>query len=151
LKVSNHSIVTLHHRLGLPDGTVLEDTFDGDPLTYYLGTGELEQGLELALIGLEEGDQQTLDINPDLAFGFPQDNMQHTLSRNEFNPDYELEPGLIIEFSTPSGDTLPGTILEVTKDSVKVDFNHPLAGQVVRYEVKIIQVINPENGHEPIN
>ena len=151
MKVSNHSIVTLHHRLGLPDGTVLEDTFDGDPLTYYLGTGELEQGLELALIGLEEGDQQTLDINPDLAFGFPQDNMQHTLSRNEFNPDYELEPGLIIEFSTPSGDTLPGTILEVTKDSVKVDFNHPLAGQVVRYEVKIIQVINPENGHEPIN
>ena len=151
MKVSNHSIVTLHHRLGLPDGTVLEDTFDGEPLTYYLGTGELEQGLELALIGLEEGDQQTLDIIPDLAFGFPLDDMQHTLSRNEFNPDYELEPGLIIEFITPSGDTLPGTILEVTEESVKVDFNHPLAGQVVRYEVKIIQVIDPENGHEPIN
>jgi len=140
LKISLNSIVTLHHKLGLTDGSVLEDTFDGEPLTYHLGSGELAEGLELSLIDLEEGDEQTLDIGPDLAFGFPVDDMIHSLPRNEFNPDLELQPGLIIEFSTPTGETVPGTILEFDDASVKVDFNHPLAGQTIRYSVKIVAI-----------
>ncbi len=151
MKISRNSIVTLHHRLGLTDGTVLEDTFNDEPLTYRLGSGELAQGLELALIGLKEGDRQTLDINPDLAFGFPEDDMRHSLDRSDFGPQYQLEPGLIIEFSTPSGETLPGTILEVHADSVLVDFNHPLAGQVVRYEVEIVQVDNDDDKDDLVN
>ncbi|MCP4077260.1 MAG: peptidylprolyl isomerase [Gammaproteobacteria bacterium] len=138
--MSLNSIVTLHHKLGLTDGSVLEDTFDGEPLTYHLGSGELAEGLELSLIDLEEGDEQTLDIGPDLAFGFPVDDMIHSLPRNEFNPDLELQPGLIIEFSTPTGETVPGTILEFDDASVKVDFNHPLAGQTIRYSVKIVAI-----------
>ncbi len=140
MKITPNSRVTLHHRLGLTEGTVLEDSFDGEPLTIQLGSGELAEGLELALIGLEPDDEQTIDIGPDLAFGFPEEGMIHTLDRSEFDPQYELDAGLIIEFSTPSGETLPGTILEFDENSVKVDFNHPLAGQTVRYTVKIIQV-----------
>ena len=151
MKISRNSIVTLYHRLGLTDGTVLEDTFNDEPLTYRLGSGELAQGLELALIGLKQGDRQTLDITPDLAFGFPEDDMRHSLDRADFGPQYALEPGLIIEFSTPSGETLPGTILEVNEDKVLVDFNHPLAGQVVRYEVEILQIDNDDDKDDLIN
>ena len=150
-KITRHSIVTMHHRLGLTDGSILEDTFDQEPMTFHLGSGELAEGLELALLDLQEGDEQTLDIGPDLAFGFPDEIAVHTLDRNEFDPQYQLEEGLIIEFSTPSGETLPGTILEFDDATVKVDFNHPLAGQTVRYSVKIIDVQNPDSPEETLN
>lgn len=142
-KITPNSIVTLHHQLGFTDGSVLEDTFDQEPLTFSLGTGELAEGLELSLMDLSEGDEQTLDIGPDLAFGYPDDAMIQTLQRSEFAEDFEIQSGLIIEFSTPNGETLPGTILEFDDDQVKVDFNHPLAGHVTRYRVKIVEIHEP--------
>lgn len=142
-KIGHHSIVTLHHKLGWIDGSILEDNYDDKPITVRLGTGELAQGLELALINLQPGDEQTVDIGPDLAFGYPDELAVHTLDRSEFDPQQALEEGLIIEFSTPSGETLPGTILEFDDSKVKVNFNHPLAGQAVRYAVRIIDVENP--------
>lgn len=143
-KINRHSIVTLHHRLGLTDGSVLEDTFDSDPITFRLGCGEMAEGLELALLDLQPGDEQTLDIGPDLAFGFADETAIHLLDRSEFNPQMQLEEGLIIEFSTPSGETVPGTILGFDEKKVRVDFNHPLAGQTIRYSVRIIEVQEPD-------
>ena len=150
-KIQRNSIVTLYHQIGYTNGHILEDTFDDEPLTFRLGTGELAEGLELSLLGLQEGDEQTLDIGPDLAFGFTDEGLIQTLDRSEFNPDYPLVEGLIIEFSTPNGETLPGTLLEFDDDSVKVDFNHPLAGHTTRYRVKIVEVENPEPVEETIN
>lgn len=150
-KINRNSIVTLHHKIGLTDGFVLEDTFEEDPITYQLGTGELAEGLEFAIIGLQQGDEQTLDISPDLSFGYPDEEAIHTLDRSEFNPDMPLQEGLILEFSTPAGDTLPGTILEFDDESVKVDFNHPLAGQTVRYTVRIVDIENPDEETELLN
>ncbi len=140
MKIDRNSRVTLHHQLGLTDGTVLEDSFDGEPLCIQLGHGELAEGLELALIDLEEGDEQTIDIGPDLAFGYPDPEAVHELPRGEFREDAPLEPGVIMEFSLPNGETLPGTILEADDERVRIDFNHPLAGETVRYRVKILKV-----------
>lgn len=150
-KITRTSIVTLHHKIGFTDGTVLEDTFAGEPLTYRLGRGEMADGLELGLLGLHEGDEQTLDIGPDLAFGFPDENLVQSLERSEFDPQKHLEVGLIIEFSTPTGETLPGTILEFDDSRVKVDFNHPLAGHTVRYRVRIVNIDNTDCAPESIN
>ncbi len=150
-RINRHSIVSLHHRIGYTDGTLLEDTFDEEPLTYHLGTGELADGLELSILGLREGDEQTLDIEPDLAFGYPDDDLVQYLDRADFDSEKHLEPGLIIEFSTPGGETLPGTIVEFDDKRVKVDFNHPLAGHTVRYSVRIVSVENPDGEQETIN
>lgn len=150
-KINRNSLVTLHHKIGLTDGYLLEDTFDEEPITFQMGTGELAEGLEFAIMGLQEGDEQTLDIGPDLAFGFPDDEAIQAIERSEFDADLELDIGLILEFSTPSGETLPGTILEFDDKTVKVDFNHPLAGQTVRYSVKIIEIENPEQNAEVLN
>lgn len=148
MKIQRHSRVTLHHQLGLPDGTVLEDNFDEAPLTVQLGSGELAEGLELSLIGLEAGDEQTLDIPPDLAFGYPEEDAIQELPRCEFRDDAPLEPGVIMEFTLPNGDTLPGTILEADGERVRIDFNHPLAGHTVRYRVRILAVDTaPEGPH----
>src|SRR5210317_1353153 len=132
-QIQRNSLVTLHYRLGLPNGDVLEENFDDEPMTVQLGQGEMAEGLELALIGLREGEEETIDIGPELAFGYLDDTLIRSLPRAEFDPDLELEPGLIIEFSTESGDLLPGTVLDFDEQQVRIDLNHPLAGQTVRY------------------
>ncbi len=141
--IERNSRVTLHHRLGLTDGHLLEDTFDEEPMTLQLGCGQMAEGLELSLIGLQEGDQQTVDIGPDLAFGHLDETLFRSFARAEFDPDIELEVGLIIEFSNAEDNALPGTILEFNEVEVRVDLNHPLAGQMVRYSVKIIAIEDP--------
>ena len=141
-QVERNSLVTLFYRLGLPNGDVLEDNFDDEPMTVQLGRGEMAEGLELALIGLREGQEETIDIGPDLAFGYVDETLFRSIPRAEFDPELELEPGLIIEFATDDGDTLPGTILDFNEDEVHVDLNHPLAGQTVRYSVRIIAIDN---------
>jgi len=143
-KINRSSLVTLHYRLGLTDDIVFEDSFDEDPITVQLGNGEMAEGLELALLGLRQGDEQTIDIGPDLAFGHIDETMFHALPRSEFDPGLELQEGLIIEFSTPDGNNLPGTIITFDENEVRFDLNHPLAGQTVRYSVKILEVINKE-------
>ena len=139
-QIERNSLVTLHYSLGLPNGDVLEENFDEEPMTVQLGQGEMAEGLELALIGLREGQEETIDIGPELAFGYLDETLIRSLPRAEFDPDIELEPGLIIEFSTDSGDLLPGTILDFDEQQVRVDLNHPLAGQTVRYSVRIVSI-----------
>ncbi|HEY5738235.1 MAG TPA: peptidylprolyl isomerase [Gammaproteobacteria bacterium] len=139
-QIQRNSLVTLHYRLGLPNGDVLEDNFDDEPMTVQLGQGEMAEGLELALIGLRAGQEDTVDIGPELAFGYIDENLVRSIPRVEFDSDIELELGLIIEFSTDTGDLLPGTILEFDEQRVRVDLNHPLAGQTVRYSVRIVSI-----------
>ena len=138
--IERNSRVTFHYRLGLSDDYIFEDNFDDEALTVQLDCGEMAEGLELALIGLQAGDEQTVDIGPDLAFGFIDETLFRSIPRAEFDPTLEFEQGLIIEFATEQGETLPGTILEFDEVEVKIDLNHPLAGQTIRYSVKIIAV-----------
>ena len=143
-QINRTSLVTLHYRLGLTDDTILEDNFDDEPMTIQLGQGEMAEGLELSLLGLRTGAEQTIDIGPELAFGFTDETRFHALPRSEFDADLELVEGLIIEFSTAEGDSLPGTIIAFDDDEVRFDLNHPLAGQTVRYCVKILEVVNEQ-------
>ena len=143
-QVERNSRVTLHYSLGLTDGQVLEDNFDDDPMTVQLGRGEMAEGLELALLGLRTGEEQTIDIGPDLAFGYVDETLFRRIARSEFDPSMELERGLIIEFATDDGQTLPGTVIDFDEQIVHIDLNHPLAGQTVRYSVKILEVENDD-------
>ena len=139
--ISPESTVTLHLSLSLEDGTVAESTFVDEPLTFTMGDGTLEEGLELGLYGLKAGNTQRLVLEPGQAFGLHDPAKRHQLSRAEFAAELELEPGVIIGFDTPSGEELSGTIMSLTDETVDVDFNHPLAGRVVVFEVEIIRVV----------
>jgi FKBP-type peptidyl-prolyl cis-trans isomerase SlpA len=134
------SRVVMHFSLTLEDGTIAESTFDSDPLEFVMGDGTLIEGLELALYGLKPGDHQRLTMQPQDAFGFPDPENVHIMPRSEFTADMEIEPGLIIGFTTPSGEEIPGAVLEVHDDEVKVDFNHPLAGHELVFDVEILEV-----------
>ena len=138
------SKVLMHFTLSLEDGTVAETTRDdNEPLEFVMGDGTLIEGLELALYGLKAGDKQTLSIEPKLAFGFPDPDNVHSMPRHEFPQEMQLARGVIMEFNTPAGDEVPGTVLEVNDREVKVDFNHPLAGHQITFEVEILSVESP--------
>jgi FKBP-type peptidyl-prolyl cis-trans isomerase SlpA len=139
--ISPESTGTLHLSLTLQDGTVAESTFDGEPLTFTMSDGTLVEGLELGLYGLRAGETQRLTLYPQQAFGVRDPEKVHHLPRADFPADMALEPGCIIGFDTPEGEELPGMIVSSDDSSVEVDFNHPLAGREVIFDVEIIEVV----------
>ena len=135
------STVTLHFSLTLEDGTVADSTLGGEPHTFTLGDGSLLRGLELALYGLRAGATQRLLLHPEQTFGMRDPANIHHLPRVEFADDITLEPGIIIGFTNPGGEEIPGTVLSATEAAVEVDFNHPLAGHAVTFCVEFIDVL----------
>jgi FKBP-type peptidyl-prolyl cis-trans isomerase SlpA len=137
------SFVTLHFRLTLEDGTLVDETDKDDPLQFLIGDGTMIEGLEFALYGLRAGDKQTLAIPPETGFGFRDPAAITQMPLSDFPPGIEPVPGRIIEFNLPDGEEIPGAILEIENEQVTVDFNHPCAGHTVTFEVEVIDVRNP--------
>ncbi len=143
MQISPGSQVTLHFSLRLADGLLVESSFDDHPLTFRLGDGTLDHGLELALYGLRAQERQTLTLMPGQAFGQRDETAVQRLPRADFPADMVLETGQIIAFSGADGETVPGAVVALGDDQVTVDFNHPLAGREIVFEVEILAVENP--------
>ena len=142
-EIAPGSRVTLHLALTFTDGTEALSTFGEEPETLVLGDGTLTPGLELALYGLKAGDEQTLTLTAEQAFGFRDEEQVHPIPRDRFPPEMELAEGQVIGFTTPEGTEVAGTVLELGEDAVTVDFNHPLAGHEIVFRVRILEVANP--------
>ncbi|GAA6150702.1 FKBP-type peptidyl-prolyl cis-trans isomerase [Pseudoteredinibacter isoporae] len=132
--------VTLHFAIKMADGSLVDSTFDGAPATFSVGDGNLLPGFEQVLMGLCAGDEQEFPISPEQGFGQRNPNNIQDIPRDAFTDDMELEEGLMVSFADAQQAELPGVIAEVGEQSVKVDFNHPLAGRELVFEVKIIAV-----------
>lgn len=150
--VQPDSFLTLHYRLGGPAGNAI-NTFDSKPATLTLGTGELSPALEAYLVGLEEGARATFELPAGAAFGERNPAMQQWLDakvlREMGDPQESFRVGDVVEFPTPDGQgKFAGAVLQVRysfgKDDLEAvlfDFNHPLAGQPVTFEVFVIGVL----------
>jgi len=134
------SKVVMHYTLTLEDGTVADTSRGDQPLRFTLGDDTMIAGLERVLYGLKPGDHQVLRIAPADAFGYPDESNIHTLPLTDFPEHMELEPGVIIEFALPSGEPVPGTVTELRGDEVVVDFNHPLAGHEITFDVEVLAI-----------
>lgn len=135
------STVTLHFAIKLEDGQLVDSNFDGKPATFTVGDGNLLEGFEKALFGLFEGSEQSLRILPENGFGQHNPSNIQVVPRKSFD-DMELEEGLMISFADAQGGELPGVIASFDDDKVRVDFNHPLAGKALQFDVKILSVNN---------
>ena len=138
------SFLTLHYRLAGPAGDVI-NTFDDKPATLTLGNSELSPAMEERLQGLEEGARATFELAAGEAFGERNTAMQQWVARQLLDqlgdPDEHYRPGDVITFPTPDGQgSYAGTVIEVRAEdgAVRFDFNHPLAGQPVTFEVEVI-------------
>ena len=147
--VQSGSFLTLHYRLAGPQGDII-NTFDGKPATLSLGTGELSPAMEQCLLGLDEGTRTTFTLAPGEAFGDRNPEMQQWVARRLLNelgdPDEQYKVGDVVQFPTPDGmGQYAGAVQQVgnsdSADAVLFDFNHPLAGQPVTFEVHLIGVL----------
>lgn len=131
--------VTLHFAIKLEDGQIIDSNFEAEPATFTVGDGNLLEGFEKALFGLEEGAKQTLKILPENGFGMNNPSNMQNIPRSQFE-GMELEQGLVISFADAANGELPGVIAEFDDQMVSVDFNHPLAGKKLDFQVEILQV-----------
>lgn len=137
LKVEEHTKVTLHFSLCLDDGTVIDSTFEKKPASFEFGDGQLPDGFQSYLRGMVAGDKGEWSVPPEKAFGQPNPNNQQTIKRGAFPADMELIEGLMVSFADANNSELPGVVKFIDEDEVVVDFNHPLAGQTLKFVVEI--------------
>ncbi|MDW5442296.1 FKBP-type peptidyl-prolyl cis-trans isomerase [Polaromonas sp. SM01] len=142
------SFLTLHYRMAGPDGADIINTFAGKPATLSLGTGELSPAIEQRLLGLPEGTRTTFDLAAGEAFGERNPELLQWVARKLLNelgaPDEKYNLGDVVQFPTPNGmGQYAGAVQQVKEagDAVQFDFNHPLAGQPVVFEVHVIGVL----------
>jgi len=139
--MSGQGLVTLHYRISLEDGTEVISTFGGNPATLALGRGELTVGLERCVAAVEAGQRSQFALEPAEAFGEYRPELLQRYPRTAFPHTMEVEQGVVIEFSGPDGNSHAGLVRGVEGEDVRMDFNHPLAGKRVRFEVEVLAVL----------
>lgn len=140
--VAQNTKVTLHFALTLPGGDIVDSTFDKKPAIFTFGDGSLLSGFEKKLLGMQKGERKQFTVTPEDAFGQPNPaNVQH-FKRSDFDSAMELHEGLIISFADASKAELPGVVKSFNDDEVIIDFNHPLAGRVIYFDVEILDVVS---------
>ncbi len=140
-RVDNNSAVLLHFVLTLEDGSVAESTRErGKPALFRLGDDSLSTALEQHLLGLQRGDKHRFTLPPESAFGPKNPDLIQFFLLRDFAAIGVPEVGTIMLFSGVAGNDMPGIIQEIAEESVTVDFNHPLAGHNVTFDIELIDI-----------
>ncbi|MFC0228772.1 FKBP-type peptidyl-prolyl cis-trans isomerase [Serratia aquatilis] len=140
-QVNNNSTLLAHFTLKLADGTTAESTHaSGKPALFRLGDGSLSAPLEQQLLGLRAGDKCTFTLQPSAAFGTENPDLVQFFSRRDFTETGVPEVGTIMLFTAMDGSEMPGMVREVADDSITVDFNHPLAGHAVTFDIEVLEI-----------
>jgi FKBP-type peptidyl-prolyl cis-trans isomerase SlpA len=145
-RVERDSFLTLHYRLADPDGVTWIDTFADKPATLSLGTGELAPAIEACLLGLPEGANERFELAAGAAFGSHNPELVQRVARGLLaqwgDPDEQHQVGDVVSFPAPDGaSTFAGLVREASADALVFDFNHPLAGRPVVFDVFLIGVL----------
>lgn len=139
LKVRKNRKVLLHYRVLLSDGAEFDATPANDPLEIVCGRGDTIQGLEKRILGMEPGEQREFVVPAEEAFGPYDETLLKQIGREELPMGVEPAVGMVIPFRS-KGTEVVGRVVDVSVDSVTADFNHPLAGQALHYEVRVLNV-----------
>jgi peptidylprolyl isomerase len=141
MPVKNGDAVRVHYRGTLADGTEFDSSEGHDPLAFTTGAGQVIPGFENAVVGMEIGDTVTVTIPPDEAYGPRYEQLTHTVSVSDFGSEPCV--GGTVNLTSPEGDDLMGRIVSIEGDAVALDFNHPLAGETLTFDIELVAVENP--------
>jgi len=140
--INMQSLVLMHYTIALSNGSIIETSFDDEPIEIAMGKGEITRGMELAIFGLKEGESQTLTLAADQGFGIRDEDNILDMPVADFPEDLHPEPGVSYSFESEEGDEIPGTVVSIKDDVATIDFNHPLANQEIIFSVEILGVNN---------
>lgn len=139
MQVEKNKVVSIDYTLTNPQGDVLDTSRGGEPLSYLHGVGQIIPGLESALEGKTQGDAVQTVIPPEQGYGARNDNLVQDVPRQAFAGVQTVLPGMQFQAQTPSGARVV-TVVGVGDNTVKVDANHPLAGQTLHFDVNVVDV-----------
>jgi len=148
-EINMHSLILMHYSITLTNGSEIESSFDDEPVEITMGHGDVTDGMELAIFGLKEGDNQTLTLTPEQGFGLRDEDNIHDMPLSDFPEDIPPEVGLSFSFESPEGDDIPGTVIRLKDNAAEIDFNHPLAGLEIVFTVNILGVNNAHAKFSP--
>lgn len=122
------------------DGEVVDSSDGRDPFTYTHGEGQIVPGLERNLEGLHVGDEKNVVVSPEEGYGITDPNALKEVPRATLPADVDLKPGMILQAQNPDGNVFTVRVAEVKEDTATMDFNHPLAGKTLNFQVKIVSI-----------
>lgn len=132
--------VKVHYTGTLGDGTVFDSSREREPLEFTLGDGKLIKGFNQAVVGLGTGDSRDVTISAEEAYGQRREELVVKIPKDQFPPNIEPEPGVMLNLRQPDGGVLDVTITEVTDDAVMLDGNHPLAGRDLTFNIELVEI-----------
>ena len=138
--ITQGSKITLHFALKMEDGQIIDSIFEAPPASCQVGDGNIPEGFEEYLIGLKAGDHKEFLVPPEKGFNDYQKDNIHTLPLGAFPVDMPVAPGLTLYFEDAMKHEVPGVVKEIEGNFVTIDFNHPLSGKNLIFEVKIYEV-----------
>lgn len=140
IRAAEQDTVKVHYTGELADGTVFDRSPDERPLTFIIGRQEVIPGFEEAVIGMYQGEEKTVVVPPEKAYGEPQEELIDTVGRSELPADLQLAEGVQLEVTRDDDSKLLLMVRDVTEDQVTLDANHPLAGRDLTFRIKLLEV-----------
>lgn len=152
LLIGDGTVVSMHYKLVLDSGDVVDSSEGRDPLSYLHGANNIVPGLEKEMVGKMKGAKFDVDVAPADGYGERIDEAVQVVPRDMFPPEAELTEGLQFQATDPDGNPLMGTITAIADGKVTVDFNHVLAGQTLHFSIEVVDVRSAtdeekEHGH----
>jgi len=145
LDIGPNCRVELHFSLKLADtGELVDSTFEKKPAELVIGDGNLPAAFEAVIHGMKAGERKIERIEPKDGFGQHNPSNVQKISKDQFDPSVELSEGLVVSFQDKAKSELPGVVAAIDDKMVTVDFNHPLAGRELEFEVEILSVAPAE-------
>lgn len=143
-KVKDGDTVKVHYTGTLTeDGTVFDSSQDREPLEFTLGEGKLIPGFEKAVVGMEEGDETTVEIESGDAYGQRREDLELEVAKSDLPDNIEPEVGMQLQMQQQeNGQAIPVQITAVEDELVKLDANHPLAGKDLTFDIELIEIVD---------
>src|SRR3989338_59850 len=138
--VAKGNRVSIDYTGRLEDGTVFDSSDGKQPIEFVAGSGQVIKGFDDALIGMRKGEGKQVRIEPQDGYGERDEKLQQHVPKSVFPPEMKLEAGMGFSFKTPDGQVIHASITSVSDDSVTLDLNHPLAGKILAFDIKVVDI-----------
>lgn len=139
-QVKSGDTVRIHYNGTLADGQSFDSSEGREPLEFTVGSGQIIQGLDAAMPGMQVGEKKTVEVPADQAYGQVNPEAKQTVPRKDVPEDIPLDPGTQLQVQTPEGQVMPVTVVEANEEQVILDANHPLAGRDLTFEIELVEI-----------
>ncbi|MBS3145895.1 peptidylprolyl isomerase [Candidatus Woesearchaeota archaeon] len=138
MKVKQGDKVKVDYTGTFEDGEIFDTSEGRTPLEFTAGSGQVVKGFDEAVIGMEKGEEKEITLKPEEAYGNPNPDLIKKLPKEQLPEDAEV--GSILGLVMPNGQQIPAKVTEITNEEITLDLNHPLAGKVLKFKIKVVEI-----------